>query len=110
MQELKDGFNNMRTATKGIHGRDCNCSCDVYSSAILGQCTTNLCQFSRTTYMWTSIFCLVIDSKIHNSTCLEGRCSECGIDALVICPLQEDATCEKLMKWKCYETIVHGKT
>ncbi len=37
-------------------------------------------------------------------------CNECGIDALVICPLEKDATCEKLMKWKCYDAIFHGKT
>lgn len=60
--------------------------------------------------MWTFILCPIIDSEKHNSTCFEGRCSECGIDALVTCPLEEDATCEKLMKWKCYEIVVHGKT
>jgi hypothetical protein len=38
---------------------------------------------------------------------LDGRCNECGIDALVNCPLEEDVISEKLMKWKCYEPVVH---
>ncbi len=60
--------------------------------------------------MCISIFCPMIDSEKHNFACLDGRCNECGIDALVTCPLEKDATCEKLMKWKCYEAVVHVKT
>ncbi len=52
----------------------------------------------------------MIDSEKHNFACLDGRCNECGIDALVTCPLEKDATCEKLMKWKCYDAVVHVKT
>ncbi len=110
MQELKVSFNNMHITTKGIHGKDCNYSCDVYSSVILGQCIVNLCQLLGTTNMWTYILYLAIDLEKHNFACLEGRCNECGIDAIVTCPLEEDATCEKLMKWKCYVVVFHGKT
>jgi hypothetical protein len=41
---------------------------------------------------------------------LQGECLNCGIDMLVTCLIEEDIASDKLMKWKCYVKIVHGKT
>jgi hypothetical protein len=29
---------------------------------------------------------------------------------LMTCPIEKDIGNEKLMNWKCYEKVVHGKT
>jgi len=57
MVELKHGFNNMRTTSKGVHGRACNCSCDVCSSEIPRHYIVERTQFSNLINMWSSILC-----------------------------------------------------
>jgi hypothetical protein len=39
MVELLQGFNNMRMSSKGVHGKYCECDCDVCSSSMVGQFT-----------------------------------------------------------------------
>jgi hypothetical protein len=58
--------------------------------------------------MWTSIMCPTTrDSTFHDFKCLQGECFDCGIDMLVTCPIEEDNASDKLMKWKCYEKVLH---
>ncbi len=61
--------------------------------------------------MWTSIICPTTrDSTFHDFKCLQGEFFDCGIDMLVICPIRKDNVSDKLMKWKCYEKVLHQKT
>jgi hypothetical protein len=112
MAKLRQGFNNMRTVTKGIHDkRHYKCCYDVCLSSIApGHYSTNSCQFFGVTNMWMSIlYPMIEDSQWHNSKCLVGHCIECKVDMLITCPKEESLMCSKLMQWKCYELVIHGK-
>lgn len=110
MVELRHGFNNMRTGSKGVHGRNCTCGCDICCSNTPGECLADRVQFSGLTDMWSSILCPVEDSIWYNPSCLKGNCEMCGIDMLITCPLEEGINSTRLMQWKCYEKVIHGKT
>ncbi len=101
MVELILRFNNMHNSSiKGVHGTQCMCACDICSINIvnvLGECIANKCQFSGVTNMWNSILCPFDDSPWHNLSCLKVTCVQCGIDMLMTCPIEEDATCSQLM-------------
>ncbi len=59
MVELLPGFNNMKTSSKGIHGRYCEFDCDVCSrSMVLGQFTIEHYQFLGLGDMWGSIYAM----------------------------------------------------
>jgi hypothetical protein len=61
--------------------------------------------------MWTSILCPTKPNAIfHDLKCLERQCSLCGTNVLMTYPIEKDIGNEKLMSWKCYEKVVHGKT
>jgi hypothetical protein len=53
--------------------------------------------------------CPLNDSPWHNPRCLEGNCPKCGIDMLMICPVEKNVICSKLMQWKSYELVIYGK-
>jgi hypothetical protein len=97
MGELRQGFNNMRINTKGIHGKGCTCSCDIYISTILGECRVDGYQFVGVIDKWNFIVCPLNDSPWHNPRCLEGNCPEYGIDMLMTYPIEENVTCSKFM-------------
>ncbi len=59
MVELKHGFNNMQTTSKGVHDRACNCNCDVYSRNIPRHCIVECTKISSFTDTWNSILCLL---------------------------------------------------
>jgi hypothetical protein len=50
------------------------------------------------------------DSTFHDLKCLQGEYPNYGINMLITCPNEEDNASHKLMKWKCCEKVVHGKT
>jgi hypothetical protein len=111
MVELKLGFNNMCSGSKGLHGQNCICDCDVCFNVILGdKCQAKKCQFVGLTNMWDSILCLVENLAWHNPNCVKGNCNECEINMLMTCPMEENNTSTSLMYWKCYELVIHGKT
>ncbi len=91
MVELLQGFNNMKTSNKRIHGRYCGCDYDVCSSSMVGKFTTKQNHFLGLRDMWSSILCHVLDSNDwHNPYCLRGRCGDYGLDMLITCPCKED--------------------
>jgi hypothetical protein len=45
----------------------------------------------------------------HYPNFLKGKCDYCDIEMLMTCPIKEDKCLSKLMEWKCYELMVHGK-
>ncbi len=96
----------------GVHGTQSMCAFDICSiNIVLRECITNKCQFNGVTNMWNSILCLVDESPWHNLSCLKVTCVQCGINMLMTCPIEEDATCSQLlMQWKCCELVLHGKT
>jgi hypothetical protein len=111
MVELLQGFNNMTMSSKAIHGRYCECDCDVCSRFIIGQCTIEWNQFLGLVDMWSSILCPIPNSNDwHNPNCLRGHCGDCGLEMLITCPCEEDINTQKLMQWKYYKKVLHGKT
>ncbi len=98
--ELLQGFNNMKTSSKGIHGRYCECDCEVCSNSMVRQFTTKQNQFLGLGDMWSSILCHVLDfNDWHNPDCLRGHCGDYGLDMLITCPCEEDNFFKKLMQW-----------
>lgn len=118
MVELRLGFNNMRTACRGVHRIGCICFCDVchgskHTIDIRDEnstCHASLTQFSGLTDLWYSVLCPAEDDGWHKPSCLTSKCNECGLDQLLTCPLEEDKSNALTMQWKCYEKVVHGKT
>ncbi len=94
---------------KGHSWENCSYFYDVCRHLVIGQCMIEHCQFSGLTNMLIYILCFAPKVQRHNIACLEGRCNDCGIEVLVMCPIEEDATCTKLMQLKCYEYYIHGK-
>jgi hypothetical protein len=90
MVELQDGFNNLRIASKGVHGRLCNCNYDICCSKILGHCITKRVQFSKLIDMWTLSLYPMEDYVWHNPCCLKGECLNCGVNMLMTCPVEEN--------------------
>ncbi len=91
MVELRHGFNNMRTTSKGIYGRMCPCSYNICYNEIPGQCNVKWTQFPSLTKMWNSIICPLKPNSIwHNLICLKGKCLDYGNDMLMTCPFEED--------------------
>ncbi len=99
----------MRGESKGIHGKQCNCTCDVCGNSILSVCTTGYTTFQDLIDLWMSIMCPVRDSTFHALNCLKGKCDSCGIDMLITCLNENDQRIDKMMSWKCYEKVIHGK-
>ncbi len=76
--------------SKGIHGKQCNCTCDVCGSSILGVFAASYITFQGLTDMWTSILCPMKDFTFHAFNCLKGECDSYGIDMLITWPDEDD--------------------
>ncbi len=59
--------------------------------------------------MWVFILCLAKDGTFHNLRCLKGECEDCVINMFMTYHGEENKNNEKLMSWKCYHKVVHGK-
>jgi hypothetical protein len=110
MAELKLGFNNMRMALRGVHGKHYECNCDMCTNANSVLCMVEKCTFYGLIDFWTSVLCPLDDVTWHQQLCLKGDCEDYGVDMLFICPLKEDANLTSLMQWNCYQKVLHGKT
>jgi hypothetical protein len=89
MAELRLGFNNMRIGSKGVHGQNCTCDCDVcFNVTPSVVCQVEKRQFVGLTDMWDSILCPMENSAWHNPSCVKGNCNECGIDMLMTCLME----------------------
>jgi hypothetical protein len=47
----------------------------------------------------------------HAKECLFGECESCGVDTVLVCPIEEEGTSNCLVSWKYFslETIVIKK-
>ena len=117
--ELRVGWNNMRTATKGIHGRHCECTCDVCAAPEHGHpagegqpstCRADLAHFTGLTDMWHSVLCPVEEDGWHAQNCVKGLCDLCGVDMLQLCPREEDGNIPLTVQWHNFEMVPHGRT
>ncbi len=52
---------------------------------------------------------LMKDFTFHALNCLKGECDSYGIDMLITCLDEDDQRIDKMMSWKCYEKVIHGK-
>jgi hypothetical protein len=110
MQELQNGFNNMR-GIKGVQSEHYNYICDVCVGFTSNTCMANCTKFYGLTNMWMSILCPTLEeSTFHSLKCLEGRRDNYGIDMFITYPIEEKTSSNKLMTWKCDEKVIHGKT
>jgi hypothetical protein len=100
--ELLYGWKNMRTRVKGVHGRNCQCKCDVCARGVFGTCMAKCTHFSGLSDMWMSILCPVETDRWYNLHYLMGQCKDCGVDMLVTCSTKYNPGSEKLVHWNCY--------
>jgi hypothetical protein len=87
----------MRSSKEGVH-LCCLCDCsDVCGGT--GMCEAHLHLYERLTNLWISILCKKDDLSIwHNQDCLLGKCQDCSVKLLRVCPIE--LTFEQLVKWK----------
>jgi hypothetical protein len=96
---------------KEVHDEHFSCTCVVCVGFTSSACVVSCTKFSGLTNMWISVLCPTLQkSTFHSLKCLEGKCVSCGIDMLITYLIEEEKFSNKLMTWKCYEKIVHGKT
>ncbi len=110
MVKLRLGFNNMKMALQGVHGKHCECNCEICTNASSVLCMVKKCTFYGLIDFWTSMLCPLDDVTWHKQLCLKGDCEDYGLDMLLTCTLKEDANSTSLMQWKCYQKVLHGKT
>jgi hypothetical protein len=74
---------------KGVHDHySCTCNevCNIqehHCTQPLDKCFANLAIFSGLTQLWMSMFCPKPKLSLwHAKSCLEGLCSNCGVDNL----------------------------
>lgn len=121
MLELVGVMNNMRTSTKGLHGRGCVCNCDVCSNNFTSHCATDCTIFVGLICMWASILCHVPNvgretcdddsigkeesPKFHSLCYSKGECEQCGILNIITFPMEDDWGFVLKMEWKCYQKV-----
>ena len=113
MEELRVEFNYMRSKA-GLHFEGaCSCDCEEVCEGISGQhCSAELNTFSGVTAMVESIMCPKADTyRWHARECVFGEYNNCGVDFLPVCPIEEEGSSSKLIKWKHFsmETITTRK-
>jgi hypothetical protein len=113
MEELRVGFNYMRSKA-GLHSEGaCSCDYEEVCKGIIGQhCPVELNTFSGVTAMVESIMCPKADTcQWHTRECVFGECDNYGVDFLPVCPIEEEGSANKLVKWKnlSMETITTKK-
>ena len=119
LAELRLGWNNMRSASKGIHGRHCGCDCDVCTCPPAAPCTptsprncchADLSHFTGLTDMWHSVLCPVEGDGWHAPECLKGDCEHCGVEMLQFCPRELETDLPLMVEWHNFEMVHHGQT
>ncbi len=89
-KKLLNGFNEMRTIGKGIHGT-CNYKCiEVCASQLNPTSSFNMCTVEFQIYkglieFWTFVLCpKLVLTKWHFRQCLMVECSHCGVHTLKV--------------------------
>jgi hypothetical protein len=100
----------MQGGVKGVHGKNCDCSCNVCDGGAPGKCMVKFMHFGGLTDLWMSILCPVLKNKWYKLDCLMGWCSECGQEMLMTCPTEVHECSDRLVQWNCYQKVVAGKT
>ena len=90
----------------------CNCDCKV--------CDSNECRYVAKLYtysgiiaLWKSIMCSCEELlEWHNRACIFDEYKYCGIETLLVYPIEEEGVPEKLVSWKRFamETIIINKS
>jgi hypothetical protein len=110
MLELVHSWNNMRSRPRGVHGKDCDCKCDVCDGGAPGSFKADCTHFGRLIDFWMSVLCPIDEDGWYKLDCLMGKCDNCGQDMLITCPTELSHTSNKLVQWNCYQKVVAGKT
>jgi hypothetical protein len=94
LKELLNGFDDMKTLGKGIHGAysyKCIEVCDVKLNLAtnLDNCIVKFQTYKGLIELWTSILCLkLVLIEWHSRQCLMGDCNSCGIHTLKLWPFE----------------------
>lgn len=103
LKELLNGFNDMKTLGKGIHGA-CSCKCievcDVKLNLVtnLDNCIVKFQTYKGLIELWTSVLCLkLVLVEWHCRQCLTGDCNSCGIHTLKLWPFEPKI--DKTIHW-----------
>jgi hypothetical protein len=102
IDELKEGFNGIRSHGKGFHGQ-CTCSCveichPFGKDSGARKCQAHVYYFKILTKLWSSNLCPTnIFSSFHKRDCLLCSFPICVVKTLKICPFE--VTLESLLIW-----------
>lgn len=121
MDELRQGFNNMRQRSGMHNSRLCSCTCEEVcrpegqdECACIepcrkddsGCCKGSLSTYAGTTELQEAILCPKGEfSEWHNKACVYGECELCGVELLPICPNKEEGISNAKVQWKRFEMV-----
>ena len=88
MLYMKAVFNHIRSPNLGLHGKSCDCDCEVcYIDDYTNGCGAYEHSYNNITKPWDSFMCpKASNSVFHGLECLNGECPNCGATKWNICP------------------------
>lgn len=107
MDLMREGLNALRDSMRGLHARSgCTCPCEVCNTEV-GICHAHTHVFERLTLLWLACVCPKGElDKWHNLECVMGRCQDCGVKRLKLCPDEVSLATDLTVKWKCFEYVI----
>ena len=110
MLELLHDLNNMQIGPRGVHGKDCDCRCNICDGGVLGNCKADCAHFGRLSDIRMSILCSIAKDGWYKLDYLMGKCNDYGQDMLMTCLMELSHKSNKLVQWNCYQKVAVGKT
>ena len=84
---FKDAINHMQGSVFGLHGKSCQCQCNICKDD--GKCKSSKNPIKSVTALLDSILCPKSNcSTYHALACLSGQCKRCGPAKLAFCPAE----------------------
>lgn len=106
MSFLKDAINHMRSSVFGLHGKACQCQCNICKDN--GGCKAPKNPIKSVTALLDSILCPKSDtSTFHALACLSGQCKRCGPAKLDFCAAEAAFNAKKIVV-KIFEDLEVG--
>lgn len=121
MDELRQGFNNMRLRSGMHNSKICSCMCEEVCRPVgnedcncrescreeeSGCCKGSVSTYPGTTELQDAILCPKDDlCEWHKRECIFGECDACGIELLRVCPFEEQGDSNRKLQWKRFEMV-----
>ena len=96
MSFLKDAINHMQSCVFGLHGKACQCQCNICKDN--GGCKAPKNPIKSVTALLDSMLCLKLErSNFHALACLSGQCKRCGLEKLDFCHAKDEFISKKIV-------------